>query len=275
MKRPLTRLALFAATAIALTGCATFTDSDVAARVDDEELSMDELNSIAREQLGDETVRADTQTILGILNNWVLDQVLRADLEANGAPLPPTDGEMTNEGLTASVSESFGIWQQTPPTPVTDEEVRARYRLGPVESNLICPAHVLVEDEATANEVLGLLDEGASFAETAAEFSIDGSAEDGGNLPCGTTVDFSQQYIPEFVEAALEAEIGVPVGPVESQFGYHVILLRPYDDISPEELQPILATAQFRFDFAAQEVDVYVHPRYGSFNASSGIVPLG
>ena len=275
MKRPLTRLALFAATAVALTGCATFTDSDVAARVDDQELTTDELNSIAREQLGDEALRADTQTILAILNNWVLDQVLRADLAANGQPLTAPEGELTNDGLTASISESFGIWQQTPPTPVPDEAIRARYELGAVESNLICPAHVLVEEEATANEVLDLLDQGASYAETAAEFSIDGSAANGGNLPCATTVDFSQQYIPEFVEAALDAEIGVPVGPVQSEFGYHVILLRPYDDISSDELQAILSTPQVRFDFAAEDVDVYVHPRYGSFNASSGIVPLG
>lgn len=272
----MTRLVLLAAAAAALTGCSTFTDNAVAARVEDAELSNEQLASITRDQLGDDAAgRADLPTIIAILNNWVLDQVLRADLAANGTPLAAAEGELTNDGLNASISESFGVWQQTPPTPIADDEVRARYELGPVESNLTCSAHVLVDNEATADEVLDRLADGAEFADMAAEYSLDSSAASGGNLPCGTTADFTNQYIPEFVEAALDAEIGEPVGPVASQFGFHVILVRPYDDIGPEELAQALSTPQMRFDFASSDLDIYVDPRYGSFNASSGIVPLG
>lgn len=276
MKRRFVRLTLLAAGAVALSGCATVADADVAARVGDEELSNEQLSTIAREQLGDdEAVRADMQTVVGILNNWVLDQVLRADLASNGTPLDAPEGELTLESLTASINESFQSWQQVPPTPIPDDAVRAGYERGPVESSIVCPAHVLVDDEATADEVLDLLDDGAGFADTAAEYSVDTSAENGGNLPCGSTGDFAAQYIPEFVEAALEAEIGVPVGPVASQFGYHVIMLRPFDDVAPEELASVLATPQVRFDFASSDLDVFVDPRYGTFEASSGIVPLG
>ncbi len=276
VKRPFAHSVLFAITAVALTGCATFTDGSLSARVGDDELTDDQLTSITRELLGDdEAVRADMQAVIGVLNNWVLDRVLRADLAAAGAPIDDVEGELTNESLTASVTESFTLWQQTPPTPIPNSEVRAHYELGPVESNIICTAHVLVDDEATADEVLERLEGGDGFAEVAAEYSFDTTATNGGNLPCGTTTDFAAQYVPEYVEAALAAEIGVPVGPVLSQFGYHVILVRPFDEVAQEELDGVLATPQLRFDFASSNLDVYVDPRYGSFNASSGIVPLG
>lgn len=274
MKRSLPVLLI--AAALALTGCATFTDADVAARVGDDEISNDQLASIAREQLGaDDADRADMQTVIGILNNWVLDRVLRADLAAGGAPLDDVEGELTNATLDESINASFAVWQQAPPTPIPDDRLRARYELGPVESNLICTAHILVGDEATADEVLDRLADGDEFAELASEFSTDTSGAGGGVLPCATTSDFSAQYIPEYVEAALGAEMGEPVGPVLSQFGYHIILVRPFDDLAGDELIGLVSSPQVRFDFASQDIDVYVDPRYGSFNASAGITPLG
>ncbi len=268
--------ALIAAAALVLGGCATFTDADVAARIGDDELSSDRLASIAREQLGDDDAgRADMQTVIGILNNWVLDRVLRADLAAAGIPLDEVEGELTNATLDESINASFGTWQQAPATTISDDDLRARYELGPIESNIICTAHVLVDDEATANEVLDRLADGDDFAELAAEFSIDTSAANGGVLPCSTTTEFGNQYIPEYVEAALDAQIGEPVGPVLSQFGFHVILVRPYDDLAGDELLGVTSLPQIRFEFASQDLDVYVDPRYGAFDPSSGITPLG
>ncbi len=268
--------ALLAAAVLALTGCATFTDADVAARVGDDEISNDQLASIARDQLGvDDADRADMQTVIGILNNWVLDRILRADLAASGAPLDEVEGDLTSATLDESIGASFGAWQQTPPAPIPDDRLRARYELGPIESNLICTAHILVDDEATADEVLGRLADGDDFAELATEYSVDTSAAGGGVLPCAFTTDFRSQYIPEYVEAALGADMGDPVGPVESQFGYHVILVRPYDDLAGDELVGLTSTPQVRFDFASQDAEVYIDPRYGSFDGSAGITPLG
>ncbi|MDW3213899.1 MAG: peptidylprolyl isomerase [Ilumatobacteraceae bacterium] len=269
--------ALIAAAAIALSGCATFTDADVAARVGDDEITVDQLSSIAREQLGDDDAgRSDMQTIVGILNNWVLDRVLRADLAAAGMPLDEVEGELSDAVLGESIDASFGTWQQSPPTAIPDDELRDWYERGPTESNLTCTAHILVDDESTADEVLERLDDGDAFGELAAEYSTDTSAENGGALPCSTTTDFAERYIPEYVEAALDADIGDPVGPVESQFGYHVILVRPYDDVAADELLGVISSSpQVRFEVAADELDVYVNPRYGEFDPASGVTPLG
>lgn len=123
--------------------------------------------------------------------------------------------------------------------------------------------------------MLARLAAGDEFADLATEYSTDSGGGSGGALPCSITSDFESQYIPEFVEAALDAEMGEPVGPVESQFGYHVILVRPYDDLTEGELLSIISSPQVRFDFASESIDVYVDPRYGDFDASRGITPLG
>jgi peptidyl-prolyl cis-trans isomerase C len=85
-----------------------------------------------------------------------------------------------------------------------------------------CARHILFnkDQREKAEEVKGQLQSGADFAELAQEFSQDpGSAERGGDLGCvgrGETV-------PSFEEAIFNAEEGEIVGPVESEFGYHVI----------------------------------------------------
>ncbi|MBN2898927.1 MAG: peptidylprolyl isomerase [Clostridia bacterium] len=81
-------------------------------------------------------------------------------------------------------------------------------------------SHILVEDEATANDVLEKINAGGDFAELAAEYSKDpGSAANGGNLgyfPRGVMV-------PEFEDIAFSLGVGEVSGIVESQFGYHII----------------------------------------------------
>jgi parvulin-like peptidyl-prolyl isomerase len=80
--------------------------------------------------------------------------------------------------------------------------------------------HILVETEAEANQVLSLLDDGAGFGELARRFSIDGTTRNtGGNLGTFTP----QDAVPEFSEAVFSAEIGTIVGPVETEFGWHII----------------------------------------------------
>jgi peptidyl-prolyl cis-trans isomerase C len=92
--------------------------------------------------------------------------------------------------------------------------------------------HILVADEATAQEVLAELAAGADFAELAGQYSQDpGSASAGGELGWVPRGDF----VPEFEQAAFSAELNTPVL-VQSQFGWHVIEVldrsedRPFDN---------------------------------------------
>lgn len=278
IRRAPARLAVIAAAAVALSGCATFSDADVAVRVEDDEMSEDQLAEMLREALGDdEATIAPMDVTNQILTNFVLDRSLRYDLAALGETVPEVDGADTSyAALEQSANEAFTAWQTITPEPPPDEVLRATYAEGPAQSNIACTRHILVDDEATADEVLERLDDGDDFAELAAEYSIDpGSAETGGVIPCETTSTFASSYIQEFVAAVVDAEVGVPVGPIESEFGFHIIEVREFDDLAEGELDAVIAQLPMRFEFATAGLDIYVDPRYGTFEGARGIVPLG
>ena len=74
---------------------------------------------------------------------------------------------------------------------------------------------------AEADSVLGLLGNGGEFAELARRFSDDSSASEGGELGWRRQDDF----VKEFADIAFEIPPGVVSPPVETQFGYHLILV--------------------------------------------------
>jgi peptidyl-prolyl cis-trans isomerase C len=98
-----------------------------------------------------------------------------------------------------------------------------------------CVRHILFnkDQREQAEEVKRQLEAGGDFAQLAKEFSQDpGSAEQGGDLGClgrGETV-------PDFEDAVFGAEQGEILGPVETEFGYHVIEVT---DIREEATRPL------------------------------------
>lgn len=275
--RPLASAAVLTLAVVGLSGCTTFTDAGVAARVENETLSQEQLTAMMREAGGDESATtAPTALSTQILNSFILGQIISADLVAAGAPLPDPPADDTLDSLNAAVGNAFATWQVTPPTAVPTDVLRAEYERGPTESDMACTRHILVATEAEAEDVLDRLADGETFADVAAEVSTDtGSAASGGSLGCMNTGEFAQTFIPEFVTPALAAEVGVPVGPVESQFGFHVIELVPFDELTDADLAPVLASPTVRLEFAARDMDVWVDPRFGAFEGAFGVVPLG
>lgn len=80
--------------------------------------------------------------------------------------------------------------------------------------------HILVATEEEAQAILTALEEGESFADLARAASTDtGSGASGGELGWAGR----GQYVAEFEDAVFNAEIGAIVGPVQSDFGYHII----------------------------------------------------
>ncbi len=84
----------------------------------------------------------------------------------------------------------------------------------------IYAAHILVETEEEAEEIIRLLEEGTDFGELAKERSIGPSNETGGILGW-----FGKgSMVAEFEEAAFALEVGeISAVPVKTQFGFHVI----------------------------------------------------
>ncbi len=97
-------------------------------------------------------------------------------------------------------------------------------------------AHILVEDEKTAKDVIAKLNKGEDFAALAKEFSQDGSAQSGGDLGYFA----KQEVVPAFAEAAFGAEVGsYTKKPVKSDFGYHVIRVDEKRKRAPQPLEEV------------------------------------
>jgi peptidyl-prolyl cis-trans isomerase C len=91
-------------------------------------------------------------------------------------------------------------------------------KCGKMSDKIRC-AHILVEKESRAKEVLDKLGKGESFEKLAAEYSIDGSRKRGGDLGYfGHGV-----MVREFEKAAFALKPGEISGIVKTQFGYHII----------------------------------------------------
>ena len=121
----------------------------------------------------------------------------------------------------------------------TEEEVRDFYEKNKATQFTMperrCIRHILFspDEEEKANEVKNELQGGGDFAKLAEENSQDpGSKEKGGDLGCRPKGGFA----PEFDEAAFGAKEGEIVGPVKTEFGYHLIEVT---DIQPEEEVPL------------------------------------
>ena len=80
-------------------------------------------------------------------------------------------------------------------------------------------SHILVETEQQAQSLIEQVRNGANFADLARQHSRCPSSRAGGDLG-----QFGRgQMVPEFEQAAFDNPVGALVGPVRTQFGYHVV----------------------------------------------------
>lgn len=200
---------------------------------------------------------------------------LEVQLSQQGLSLEDLDpqirGQLLEGRVGAALAEEAGV---------TDADVEEAYDEQFSERPNV--RHILLETEEEAEEVLAELEDGADFSALAAERSIDPGAEQNGGelgpLERGQTV-------PAFEEAAFEADEGEVVGPVETEFGFHVIEVTElipgpeFEDVE-DDLRQELATSgevdvvqQWLMD-RAEQADVVVNPRFGEWEPDSiNVVP--
>ncbi|PLX91743.1 MAG: peptidylprolyl isomerase [Desulfuromonas sp.] len=79
--------------------------------------------------------------------------------------------------------------------------------------------HILVPSEADCNTLKKMIEEGEDFAKIASIHSKCPSGKSGGALG-----EFTPgQMVKEFDEVVFSGEVGKVLGPVKTQFGYHLI----------------------------------------------------
>jgi peptidyl-prolyl cis-trans isomerase C len=139
--------------------------------------------------------------------------------------------------------------------PIPDADIRKEYdaiksQLGDKEYKV---AHILVEKEDEAKDVIAELQKGQKFADLAKARSKDpGSKDRGGDLDWNAPANF----VKPFSDAMVKAEKGkFTPQPVQTQFGWHVILVEDVRDAkvpSFDEVKPQLAQRM-----QAQHLDKY------------------
>jgi len=161
--------------------------------------------------------------LLNGLLDQLIDQQLLADAQAAGPDGDPASIRLHLEnerrGALAGIAAEAAVRDA-----VDDAKVQAAYDRQ-VEEFQPQPeyhaAHILVDSEDKAKALKAEIDGGADFAELAAANSSDGSAASGGDLGW-----FGPgQMVPEFEAAVVAMEPGTVAGPVQTQFGWHLIKL--------------------------------------------------
>ena len=105
---------------------------------------------------------------------------------------------------------------------VTDEDVEKYFEENKEQfkkPESMTASHILVDDEALANEILEKIKGGMSFEDAALEYSTCPSKDRGGDLG-----EFTRgSMVPEFEEAAFASDLGLVDKVVKTEFGYHLI----------------------------------------------------
>jgi len=187
-----------------------------------------------------------------VLEQLVNKQLFLAEARKNfyeGDPKFKADLAKVKDEMLAN----FAIEKAIASIKVTDDEVRKFYDEHKAEfraGESVEASHILVDDEAKANEILSDIKAGkVTFEDAAKANSSCPSGEKGGALG-----EFTRgQMVPEFENAAFEMNVGdLSEKPVKTQFGYHLIKVTnkkeaseiPYEQIKPQLEKKVLTDKQ-------------------------------
>jgi peptidyl-prolyl cis-trans isomerase C len=236
MKKLLASAAIIAMAALPLAAQETEVDAGtVLATVNGNDITVGHLVAM-RERLPAQYQELPAQVLFdGMLEQLVQQQVL-ADVASEDLSTAMELG-LENERrafLAAMYLEGVAMAE------ITDEDLQAEYdaqfaAADPVEE--FNASHILVETEEEAQALIDALADGADFAELAAENSIGPSGPNGGQLGWFT----AGMMVPEFETAVFELEAGEVSVPVQTQFGWHVILLNEVREQAPPTLDQVRA----------------------------------
>jgi parvulin-like peptidyl-prolyl isomerase len=302
--------------------CGGSAETSVAATVGDTEITVAEVDEayeqraaasgVASELAGDESGTVEENLKIGVLTNLIRSEVLRRAAEDQGVEVTDEDVASQREELLSEVGGQEALDELLAQNNVSEEELESNLRDQAITDAIAARLaddvsdeeveqafeddaqnqygekvevrHILTETRAQARDAIERIESGESFADVAQDVSIDtASAQNGGELgeiPEGATV-------PEFEEAAFGAEPGEIVGPVKSQFGFHVIEVT--DRVAAPELSDVsgqirddLETAAGGEAFTAYinefvaGLDISVDEQYGTWDdATVSVVPPG
>lgn len=236
MQKPLTFLA--AATlslALAMPGFAQeeMNLETVVATVNGKDITLGHM-IVARASLPEQYQQLPDEVLFdGILDQLVQQTALSDTLTGE---LPPRV-TLSLENETRSLTAAEAI-EQSMAAPLAEADILAAYEeqyANQEQEQEYNASHILVDTEEAALAIKAELDEGADFAEMARERSTGPSGPGGGSLGW-----FGKgMMVPSFEEAVIALEPGAVSDPVQTQFGWHVILLNETRQTEAPELEAV------------------------------------
>jgi peptidyl-prolyl cis-trans isomerase C len=228
--------------------------STVVARINGTEITLGHV-IILRERLPEQFQALPDETLL----EGLIDQLIDQELLARSVSEAPEDdplavrlhlenerrGTLAQQAVRARIAEEIdaAAIEAAYEEAIADFEPETEWRA----------SHIIVPTEEQAQELREELDQGADFAELAREHSQDGAAARGGDLGW-----FGEgMMVPEFEEAAADMEEGEVRGPIQTQFGWHLIRLEETRESEPpalEEVRPQIVD-QIRQQRLTEEVE--------------------
>ncbi len=217
---------------LATCSLAMATDDQPVAKIGNQVITESDLKSIANavpEQYRSMyfTPEVHQKTVEHIVNIYVLAD----EAEKQGLDKSPEVAKLlqyTRKNILARVY--LDKLAKDTPAP-TEEEAKAYYEKNKnqyVTRESVHLHHILLKTEKEAKEALDRVKKGEKFADVATQVSICPSRAKGGNLdwmPRGSLVK-------EIEDVAFSAKLGQPIGPVQSKYGYHILLV---EEKKPEQ----------------------------------------
>jgi len=159
-----------------------------------------------------------------VLFDGILEQLVQQTLLAQSF-----DGELPNRAQLSLQNETRSLtageaMELVLQTAITPEAVQAAYDTrfeGVADTTEYNASHILIDTEEAALAVIEEINGGADFAETAKVRSTGPSGPNGGQLGWFGT----GAMVPSFEAAVIALEVGAVSAPVQTQFGWHVIIL--------------------------------------------------
>jgi peptidyl-prolyl cis-trans isomerase C len=209
--------------------------------------SVLEVYSTQRKSQG---ANADASDQEAILNELIALELMRQESISKGLNTQPMVIAALNQQERTSLAGA-AIKDFMNNNPVSDEAAKELYdaQIGKPGKEFNA-RHILLETEEAAKAVIEQLDSGADFSELAKEKSTGPSGSSGGKLGWFG----AGQMVAPFSEAAAKLEKGeYTKEPVQTQFGWHVIILDdtrestppPFDDVK-DRLKMLLANQQLQ-----------------------------
>jgi parvulin-like peptidyl-prolyl isomerase len=251
MKRLLVVLAV-----LSITAGACSSDDGVVASVNDEDIERSQVDVLAPGP-ADELEASVFARYLSIAIQWKavvqgaaaeygieptddeIDAKFNEFVEAQGQAAFETLSEEGVRRLAAQFVIQEAVESELAPgvDSVSDDVVSGEIIENFLDWTIVCSAHILVETENEAVAVIARLDAGEDFGDVARDVSTDtGSGANGGDLGCSSP----SGYVTEFAAATMAADLNVVTDPIESEFGYHVILVSGREEATPEVVRETL-----------------------------------